>query len=95
MSLRVVMSLRVMVVVAVFMFVDGVVMWCIDGVVGVTVKRPLEEEHQEKPDERPTGGGLDVVAKGQARVRQEMEQPHPEQDAAGQGEQHLHRPMPE
>ena len=63
-------------------------------VVGVAVKRPLEEEHQKKTGQDPGHRGVDLPIELEKGMRQKMEQADAEQHTPGQREQHLHQAMP-
>ena len=59
-------------------------------VVGVSVKRTLQQKHEKEPERRPPGRRLDPAVEGMHGMGQEMQHADSEEHAARERQQHLH-----
>lgn len=90
------MGMSVVVMVMAFLVADrlrGEV--TVGSMVGMPVKRPLEEKHQKETGQHPGGCRVDVVAKLIEGMRQQVQKPHAQHHSGRERQQHLHPPVTE
>ena len=63
-------------------------------VVGMPVKRPLQDKHQEETGEHPEHRHVQIPAELDPGMGQEVQHAHTQQHAAGERHEHLHRAVP-
>ena len=67
----------------------------VGGMVGVAAKGPLQQKHSEKARQHPGHRVVEPSIEFEGCVRQQMEQPNSQHDAAGERQEHLHAAVPQ
>ena len=62
---------------------------------GMAMEGAFQKKHQEEAPQEPGSGVVHPPPERPGGMRKEVEEGHPQEDAAGERQQHLHPPVPQ